>query len=139
VYIRFVTARQHPDSGFLEGIFQAAISLRDDGALEPWEEQWLERDLAWLKMHLKSPDVLREPGNRRAISWFRPSALRPIEKVRGIAALLTEKGEAVQMIKAADPGIVLYEDRWQVVAKPRRKKRRVDPEEDAGGSGYRAT
>lgn len=121
VYIRFVTARQDPDSGFLEGIFQVAYAVRDSGTLESWEE-WLERELTWLKIHLKSPDVLRDPGNRRAISWFHPRALRPIEKVRSIAALLEEKGEAVRMIKTRDTGIVIYEDGWQVVAKPRRRK-----------------
>ncbi len=139
MYIRFVTARQSADSGFLEGIFQAAFALRDRGALESWEMQWLESELAWLKMHLKSPEVLREPENRRAICWFRPNALRPIEKVRSIAALLKEKGEPVQMIKTRDPGILLYADGWQVVAKPRRKKRPMDKNDGMSDPTHEAT
>ena len=81
-------------------------------------------------MHLKSPAVLREDGNERALSWFHPRATRPIEKVRSIAALLEEHGIVVDMIKTDDPGIVIYEDGWQVVAKPRRRR-----ENTSGSSG----
>jgi hypothetical protein len=33
-------------------------------------------------------------------------------------ALLEEKGVKVQMLKTDSPGVVIYEDGWQVVAKP---------------------
>jgi hypothetical protein len=99
-------------------VFQAAYSLRDEGSLEDYEQEWLDTELKWLKMHLESPDCLREQGNHRAICWFKPEATRPIEKVRSIVALLEEKGVKVQMLKTDSPGVVIYEDGWQVVAKP---------------------
>src|SRR5213080_4527435 len=111
-----------PDSHSREGVFQAAIGLRDDGRLEPYEEEWLERELRWLRMHLPSPDCLRDEGNERAICWFKPEAKRVIEKVRGLVALLEAKGVPVAMLTTADPGTIIYEDKWQVVAKPRRKR-----------------
>ncbi len=123
-YVRFVVPSLDEESGLLQGVFQAVFSLRDEGQLEKHEDEWLLEDLRWLKMHLKSPACLEDPANRRAICWFHPSARRPIEKVRSIAALLEEKGISVRMLTTRDPGIVVYEDGWQVAAKPRRKRSR---------------
>jgi hypothetical protein len=120
--VRFCTLRRDATSHSPQGIFHAAIELRDDGRLEAYEEEWLERELRWLRMHLPSPDCLRDEGNERAICWFKPEARRAIEKVRGIVALLEAKGVPVEMRTTADPGTVVYEDKWQVVAKPRRKR-----------------
>jgi hypothetical protein len=120
--VRFCTLRRHPDSHSPEGVFQAAIELRDDGRLERYEEEWLERELRWLRMHLPSPDCLRDDGNERAICWFKPEAKRAIEKVRGIVALLEAKGIPVEMVTTADAGTIIHEDKWQVIAKPRRKR-----------------
>lgn len=121
MYVRFSTRQPLEHSPAPAGVFQAAFLLRDSGNLAPHEEEWLESELSWLRMHLKSPDCLREKGNERALSWFHPRATRPIEKVRSIAGLLEQHGIVVDMLKTDDPGIVIYEDGWQVVAKPRRK------------------
>jgi len=121
VFIRFVILKQDRESHSRQGIFQAAIHLRDSGKLAAHEVNWLEDELAWLRMHVESPACLREQNNHRAISWFHPRAVRPIEKVRSIAALLVEHGVHVEMIKTDDPGTVIYEDGWQVVAKPHRR------------------
>ena len=120
--VRFCTLRRDSDSHSPQGVFHAAMTLRNDGRLEPYEEEWLERELRWLRMHLPSPECLREDGNERAICWFKPEARRAIEKVRGIVALLETKGVPVETVTTADPGTVIYEDKWQVAAKPRRKR-----------------
>jgi len=120
--VRFCILRRDPDSHSPQGIFQAALEFRDDGQLEPYEEEWLERELRWLRMHLPSPDCLRDEGNERAICWFKPEAQQVIEKVRGIVALLETKGVPVEMQTTSEPGTVVYEDKWQVVAKPRRNR-----------------
>lgn len=119
--VRFCVSRADPYSHSPQGVFHAAMGLRDAGRLEPYEEDWLERDLSWLRMHLPSPDCLRELGNDRAICWFKPHARNAIDRVRGIVALLDSCGVTVRMVTTAAPGLVLYEDRWQVVAKPCRQ------------------
>ena len=120
--IRFCLLRRDTESHSPQGVFQAAIELRDSGQLETYEEEWLERDLAWLRMHLHSPDCLRDDGNHRAISWFKPGARNAIDKVRGIVALLESRGITVRMITTVDAGTIVYEDGWQVVAKPWRAR-----------------
>lgn len=121
MYVRFVILEQDHQSHSKQGVFQAAIELRDSGNLSPEEYDRIETDLAWLRMHLKSPACLRENGNERAISWFHPRAIRPIEKVRSIITVLKEHGTHTEMLKTKDPGTVIYEDGWQVVAKPRKR------------------
>ena len=128
MYIRFAVLGCDVDSLQSKGVFQVALELRDSGRLQPHEEEWLDRELAWLKMHLKSPACLREHGNQRAISWFDPSAKRAIEKTRSIVALLEEHGHSAKMLTTKDPGTVLYADGWQVIAKPNRRRQR--PRED---------
>jgi hypothetical protein len=120
--VRFCVLRSDPHSHSPQGVFQVAIELRDGGHLEPYEEEWLERDMGWLRKHLPSPGCLRDPGNDRAICWFKPGAKEAIDRVRGMVAFLETRGIAVSMVTTADPGTVLYEDPWQVVAKPRRRR-----------------
>lgn len=131
--IRFCVPRRDAESHSPLGVFQVAFRLRDADELEPHEEEWLEREMAWLRMHLPSPDCLRDDGNERAICWFRPTAQHAIDRVRGIVALLESRGTIVRMLTTADPGTIVYEDKWQVVAKPtrpgrsrRRTPRRID-------------
>ena len=120
--LRFCTLCRDSESHSPKGVFQAAIELSDDGKLEAYEERWLERELGWLRMHLPSPDCLRDDGNERAICWFKPGAKDAIDKVRGIVAMLEAHGIPVETVTTADAGTIIYEDKWQVVAKPRRKR-----------------
>jgi hypothetical protein len=120
--VRFCILRRDPESHSPQGIFQAALELRDQGRLEGYEEDWLERELSWLRMHLPTPNCLRDKGNARAICWFKNSAQRAIDKVRGIVALLETKDMPVRMVATSDPGQIVYEDKFQVVAKPWRTR-----------------
>ena len=99
-----------------------AFELRDSGQLEKHEETELKKSLDWLKMHLKSPDCLQEECNHRAISWFHPRALKPLKHMWNIVQILEDHNILVKVHKTDEPGIVIYEDGWQVVAKPKRKK-----------------
>jgi hypothetical protein len=65
--IRFSVLKRDLNSHRPQGVFQAAIELRENGQLERFEEEWLERELRWLRMHLPSPDCLRDEENERAI------------------------------------------------------------------------
>jgi hypothetical protein len=121
VLVRFCMLYDDATSHAPQGVFQAAIALRDEGQLEPYEEEWLEHELSWLRMHLPSPSCLREAGNDRAICWFKPQAREPIARVRSMVAMLQAKGFSVDMLTRDSVGTIIYEDQWQVVAKPHRK------------------
>ena len=121
MYVRFVILQPDEQSHAPQGVFHAAFDLRDSAVLESYERDWLDREMGWLQEHLHSPKILREAGNHRALSWFDPRALRPIQKVRSICMILQEHGTSVRMLKTRDPGLIIYRDGWQVVAKPHRK------------------
>lgn len=123
MYIRFTTLQQSEDSHSLVGVFQAAFELRNSGELADHEEVQMNVALSWLKMHLKSPHCLRNSENHRALSWCHPRAVKPMQYIWQIVNILKEHGVFVKVHKTNDPGLIIYEDGWQVVAKPRHKKR----------------
>lgn len=77
--------------------------------------------LLWLKLNLKSPKVLDKDENGRAICWFKTSAHDPLAHIWPIKAMLQEFGYHIDVLKTRDPGRIVYEDDWQVAAKPRRR------------------
>ena len=123
MYVRFQGKQQNTTSSSKLGIFQLAFELRDDGDLLRYQEEILLKNIAWLKDHLKSPAILRESGDYRAISWFHHRAKEPIRGIREIKAILEEHGYHIDQITTRDPGEIIYEDEFQEVAKPRKKSR----------------
>ena len=121
MYIRFQGKRQNDTSSSKLGIFQLAFELRDTGNLPKYAEEILIENLTWLKTHLKSPKILKENKSHRAISWFNPRAQEPLKRIRSIKAILEEFGYYIDQVSTRDPGIIIYEDGFQVVAKPARK------------------
>ncbi|NOU07787.1 MAG: hypothetical protein HOO99_16550 [Hyphomicrobiaceae bacterium] len=121
MYLRF--QGQIPNLGTPSklGIFQLAFELRDRPDTPDDAVQELQKNLGWLKMHLKSPKVLREEGNERAISWFKSGAKEPLKRIWSIKTILEDFGYRIEFIKTKDPGRIIYEDGWQVVAKPHKR------------------
>ena len=101
----------------------AAHDLRDSNDISIEEEAWVRKLLAYFNEHLKVPSCLKDPANRRALSWFKEGS-GMIDRVWSLKAFLEEKDIFIDVLTTRDPGIVIYEDGHQVVAKPRRKRRR---------------
>lgn len=120
-YVRFVTHRMDDVSLTWQGVFHAVTELKRSEQLEPYIWNWLEHDLGWLNEHLPVPACFRERGASEGVCWFHPNALEPIARVRSLAALLREHGVVVRMMKSYEPGRLIYEDRWQIVAKPNQR------------------
>lgn len=118
MYLRFVIPRKDEDSRARQGILVAAHKLRDEGDLEPYEHEVLRGALAWFNEHLRIPPVLDEPESARAISWFKSDADAPIERMWQLSNVLRARGVAVELLKTEEPGTIVYEDKWQIVAKP---------------------
>lgn len=121
MYLRFQGAKPNLGTSSKLGIFQLAFELRDQPDLPAYAYDELQANLKWLQMHLKSPGILKDEDNQRAVSWFKPDASEPLRRIWAIKAVLEEFGYHINMIKSDDVGSVIYQDGWQVVAKPRRK------------------
>lgn len=124
VYVRFVIQDVDPDSRRKRGILVAAGELHDEGDLEPHERQLVRALCDWFNEHLRVPAVLKDYDSIRAISWFKSEAEKPIAKMWELVHVLRAHGINVEFLKADDPGNVIYEDEWQVVATPHKGVRR---------------
>jgi hypothetical protein len=116
--VRFIAPHIDSDSGVREGIFVAAYRLRDEGDMPPYQRDQLRSLLEWFSEHLPVPTPLENARNRTAISWFRCDSKDSISRVWSLVHILEDHGIVVDKITTENPGQVIYEDRWQVVAKP---------------------
>jgi hypothetical protein len=124
MYLRFVIADIHEDSGRELGIFHAARNLWEEGDLYPYEEERYNSIRAWFNDNLQKPTrftASKPPYYRKknkAISWFKDSAAEHIKHIRELVIILGHHGVAVRMVKANRVGYIVYEDKYQIVAEP---------------------
>lgn len=123
MFLRFVVRRHDEDSRSFTGLFTLAYELHESHELRDYEDVRLGQFLEWMRVNLTAPDCLEAPGNERAICWFKDTAATPLEWMWEAVSFLRERGEAIEMIKTDDPGTIIYEDEWQVAAKPRKADR----------------
>ena len=121
--IRFTTLATDPDSGYAGGVLVSAHTLRDEGDLTPDEHLELHEALSWFNEQLFVPKVLEQSEHRRAISWFKPAAEEAIRRMWHLKQLLDRHGHHVEVLRTLEPGSVVYEDDWQLIAKPRKGQR----------------
>jgi len=121
--IRFATLAPDRDSGHTTGILVAAHDLRDTVDLTVSEHSELRSALVWFNENLTVPSVLKSIEHRRAISWFKPAATEAIQRMWHLKTLLELHGFHVEVLRTSMPGSVVYEDEWQVIAKPAKGQR----------------
>ncbi len=108
-----------------EGFFVAAYALRGSSDLDAFSNGQLEDLLAWFRQNLKIPPRFNRTKSKndrwrqaKGLSWFKPTARQHLDKAFELAELLTRHGVAIELLKAARIGYVIYEDDHQVVAEP---------------------
>ena len=124
MYLRFVIADIHRNSGKELGVFHAMGRLRDSGKLNRHEEEQHDLIRKWFSENLEKPTrftASKPPFYRKqskAISWFKDDAHEHIARIREMVTILEDHGVSVQMLKTERVGYVVYEDAYQVVAEP---------------------
>jgi hypothetical protein len=120
--IRFVTRDRHPPYGHRTGVFATAYALLRSSGLGDSERKELRALLDWFKANLSIPSRLAVSQHPRAtesaISWMRASADAHMRKLRRLVVLVSASGIAVEELRTARPGYVVYQDDHQVVALP---------------------
>jgi hypothetical protein len=110
-------------SGLLSGVFAHVNSLFLHGLLSDEDVAFRETHNAWYHQHVPvptevDPTVYDRALNPGAVSWFRSTATDCIARVAGCLAILDGHGIPWERVRTTDPGLVLYEDELQVVARP---------------------
>jgi hypothetical protein len=124
MYLRFVVAEVHPNSGKELGVFHAVLDLRERGELAQHEEEQHDQIRKWFNDYLEKParfTASKPPFNRKkskAISWFKDTAHEHLARVRLLVAILQNHNVPVRMLKTERVGYVVYEDEYQIVAEP---------------------
>jgi len=122
VYYRFQTKVIDLDSGRPKGILVAASELRDSNNISIEGESWLRNHLDYYNQNLPVPECLNDWEHRRALSWF-VSGSDMINRVWELAAFMEENDIFIDTLSTHEPGIIIYQDEHQVVAKPQQKYR----------------
>lgn len=117
-YVRFQGLQLHEGLASKSGIFHLAYELRQFVTLTHYHNTELCSCLSWFNEHLEPPYILGDPKNRAAICWFKDCAHEPLKRIWAIKFLLEEYGIWVESVTVKKPGYILYEDEWQVAARP---------------------
>ena len=124
MYLRFVVAQKHWESGREMGIFHAFRYLRDDGDLYAYEEDQHDYIRQWFNCNLARPTrftASKSPSYRKpskAICWFKHTAHRHLSWAWWMVAMLEHHQVPVYLLKSTRVGYVVYEDDYQIVAEP---------------------
>lgn len=125
MFMRFVQSTPVPGMRAREGFFSAAYRLQERAGLDARSLGQLEELLAWFRKNLKIPPRFNRTSSKghyrretKGLSWFKPSATQHLDKAFELADLLRRHGIAIEILKAARVGYVVYEDDHQVVAEP---------------------
>lgn len=122
-YIRYQSTLPHRHrEGVLLGVFSAVNTLSKQGKLSPAQEEFRKTTNRWFDEHLPlptdaMPDLYSE-ANMQAVAWFKQSATAYMARVPGYLEILEWHGIEWHAVVAENPGTILYEDEFQVVATP---------------------
>ena len=110
--------------GYHVGVFGLVNVLGRHGMLTPAEEAFRRANNAWYDAAYPDPgrtdpSVYDQQLNPGAAAWFKPTATTLLRRVDGYLAILSAHSVAWQQITSPDPGRVVYEDGFHVVAVPR--------------------
>ena len=127
MFVRFVSTFRDEQTGRPLGIFHAAATLRDAFDTPLYYETVLREHLKWFRDHLHVPSQFSRSRTTNAapiaLCWFKPSAANCIDRARELAYIVNELAFPVTMVTSRRPGIVVYEDGFQIAAVPFRRKR----------------
>lgn len=117
-YVRFAAPSVDSDSHQEEGVFAAAYRLRDSGSLSEYEREEIRGQLRWFEDRLPEPTSFARASQKKGISWFKADAKECISRIWSIIAILKEHSLSIKKITTTQPGFVVYEDEFQIVAEP---------------------
>ncbi|MFF8607163.1 hypothetical protein ACF06X_14580 [Streptomyces sp. NPDC015346] len=121
-FVRFQSPHRN-SRGHFTGVFGLVNNLAREGRLSDDQESFRRSnnrwyDAAYTDPSTVDPTVYDDAINPGAAAWFKPSAVRLLDRVPGYLKILAAHGVDCQVLRSADPGRVIYEDDVQVVVVP---------------------
>jgi hypothetical protein len=121
-YVRFIVRTDHPSRIRCTGVVASLRILGEEGRLPDYHLEYSRELFEKLNGGLPCPPFQASKWNSDCISWFKdtPLAQEWISVFRDLVAILEDSGVEVGMLTTDEPGIIVYEDDYQIVAKSRK-------------------
>ena len=116
MFIRFVAGDDINDTFWATGVITIAKDLIAAHLLEDWAVERIEDIFSELNLRLPVPPFSKSNWPPEAVSWFKDSAKETIALVREIEKLLKHHDIPTRTILTDNPGKILYEDDYQIIA-----------------------
>lgn len=115
-FVRFVVGTNQESARQQSGAVTELRLLKESGDLPDYEHPHVAELFDWLNQNLPVPPFSHADWPADAVSWFKSTATVFVSKFRELAAILNEHGRFTRMLTTTDPGVIRYEDRFQVIA-----------------------
>jgi len=123
-YLRFVVGGLGEDARLLTGVITEARQLRDSGLLQRHELDTVNDVFEWFNANIPCPPWSDKKWTADAVSWFKEDAGVSINKLWLLVDIIKHQDKVVRVIRASDPGMIVYSDKYQVVAEsPKHRKK----------------
>jgi hypothetical protein len=125
-YIRFVCYQLVASRRQRLGLFQALSEAREFPLAPPWALSAIGELYGWFKGNLAVPDQFSRGGSKvgkdHGLSWFKPAATEHVRQMHQLKVALEACGVYVDILTTRDPGVIVWQDKHQVVAEPGNRK-----------------
>ena len=122
VYVRFVCFQTLAGQRSRLGLFQALNEAQGSDHAPDWALAALAEIQHWFGKNLAVPTRFergrwRRPG-QPALSWFKTTANEHIRRMQELKTALEACGVHVEVLNTREPGVIIYEDEFQITAEP---------------------
>ena len=117
MYLRFVAGIESESATKQHGLFTEIQYLKDDKLLLDYQYELVKEVFEYFNKNLPVPPYKKKNISKSGVAWFKDSATSFISRMWDLVAILEQNEINVRVMKIEKPGMSLYEDDFQVVAK----------------------
>ncbi len=123
MFIRFITEENDSRTGKPKGICTLAYELIENGELYVEDEKSLKKCLLWVEKNVPIPTRFSRANNEYrkntgGLSWLKPEADEAVSRFWKVKNTIDIAGYSTKVVKTKNPGKMVYEDSFQIVAIP---------------------
>lgn len=120
VYLRFVVGIDNESAHKQDGLFTEINRLKNDDLLMDYQYKLVEETFKYFNKNLPVPPYNRKQISKEAVAWFKDSTTEYIDRMWDFVAILKQNDIPVRILKTEKPGMIIYEDEHQIVAKSKK-------------------
>lgn len=126
ICIRFVCFQSIGRQRNRLGLFKAIEDSVESEHAPGWAIAEARSLSGWFNANLAVPKAFSTGGHKGfgqpGLSWFKPVATEHISRMHRLKVALEECGIHVEVLTTRDPGLIVWQDQFQIVAEPRGRK-----------------